>query len=1265
MPRKAKGEKIPLPEGWEECRDYDGKVFFIDHNTRQTTWIDPRDRYTKPQTFADCIGDELPYGWDECIDPQIGVYYIDHINQTNQLEDPRQQWRNQQEVMLKEYLVTAVDDLEAKKEIYSVKEQRLLLAEDEYQHLTCDSLWKSSRTSLNSNSSVGSSKYDPDLIKADVNLAKNRVARLKRELEQIKAEMVYKEKGVETLQHVEQKLSGQGGGYSVEQAHAIMSEIKELQSSMSQGEQEKQDLMQTLSRLKDDFLFNKNGGSSPDVSTLSIPHKYSTASQTDLRGELGSGGSRYITQITKLRLHYDESKRRLSELKHKLANIEDQMVPGQNESDKDRLMLLQEKEQLLRELRCIDPKSRSEGEMNSVRQRILQLEQDLNHAVEISNKQIADRLQLHDQKSAIMQELSDTTRITSLLESQLRSLSLSTLSVSSGSSLGSLGSLSSCSRGSLNSLNMNDIYGQHPNPPDTNLQDFYRRVEKLLQGHSISPIHEVSTDITAAATNNFLQSVMASNSDISRSHHSSFSSVSSPPVSPYEMGPPPSYEQHIGMQLGVVPSQNVGVGGSNTSLNIMGSSGNLTIPDQLQYSEPNLGLMMPPQMMDGSGANMQMYETPAMYHGNYMDDQTSPYCNIGDITDLAAAVHAERQPQAADGGVEGILNPPLSPISESSSGVGNNLSGGNTRSVSAAVSDESVAGDSGVFEASVNVTKRDVLDEMLEMNLESAQIQIKLKYEGLDSQLVVGIEQARNLTALAFPAGGKVFIKAALLPSIDTFWETQPLSELKNPRFGEIFRATIPEHRLMSKTLQVHIWSLHELAGKECLGCAQVSLADFDPKHLSVRWYNVLSFKFMQSEAATHDKESTESKPNNADTAQTSPKSPSHPTSSSSSSSQKEPGDNVAQLLEASSARLRKASSSTDDRRTPTENIKEGHFRNPLVMSLKEESSDESTIISSQTSTLTRNHKPEDMEGHKYSSHGGEEGQEEEFEEEDERDYDEQLNEAMGELHKVLHTEDCSESSTDQEDDSIVTCDQATNTDGMYADQPTIKRRPNDHTVRSSSIRRSQTFSPACRPGSQYVCKLNRSDSDSSMPHYKKGPFQRGSLDRRSLRWKRSTFHGVREKLPLRTSIDLELDLQASKTKQAHLNDEINRLRDLKTMLEQAKARGETELPAWLTDDEQFQTLLSEADKMASKDKRPLSKEDRRAEQLLKKVTRDVQKLKRHSPNSNALSFREKMAFFTSVNMSVPVIPKDSPQGGADEKRLDDFLKDDRVGQQV
>lgn len=56
-----------------------------------------------------------------------------------------------------------------------------------------------------------------------------------------------------------------------------------------------------------------------------------------------------------------------------------------------RLLLLQEKEQLLRELRSIDPKGRSEDEMLTVRQRINKLEHDLRHAQEISNKQIQQR----------------------------------------------------------------------------------------------------------------------------------------------------------------------------------------------------------------------------------------------------------------------------------------------------------------------------------------------------------------------------------------------------------------------------------------------------------------------------------------------------------------------------------------------------------------------------------------------------------------------------------------------------------------------------------------------------------------------------------------------------------------------------------------------------------------------------------------------------------------------------------------------------------
>lgn len=89
------------------------------------------------------------------------------------------------------------------------------------------------------------------------------------------------------------------------------------------------------------------------------------------------------------------------------------------------------------------------------------------------------------------------------------------------------------------------------------------------------------------------------------------------------------------------------------------------------------------------------------------------------------------------------------------------------------------------------------------------------------------------------------------------------------------------------------------------------------------------------------------------------------------------------------------------------------------------------------------------------------------------QDYDEKINEVMEELHNAVHIEDDSGSSTDQEDFIAAdTCDKETNTVSMYSARPTIKRRPQEGS-RSSTIRRSQTFSPACRPGSQYVCRVS------------------------------------------------------------------------------------------------------------------------------------------------------------------------------------------------
>lgn len=43
MPRHNNGE-VPLPPGWEEAKDVDGKTYFIDHESKATSWIDPRDR---------------------------------------------------------------------------------------------------------------------------------------------------------------------------------------------------------------------------------------------------------------------------------------------------------------------------------------------------------------------------------------------------------------------------------------------------------------------------------------------------------------------------------------------------------------------------------------------------------------------------------------------------------------------------------------------------------------------------------------------------------------------------------------------------------------------------------------------------------------------------------------------------------------------------------------------------------------------------------------------------------------------------------------------------------------------------------------------------------------------------------------------------------------------------------------------------------------------------------------------------------------------
>lgn len=78
----------------------------------------------------------------------------------------------------------------------------------------------------------------------------------------------------------------------------MVAELREIQRSLTSGEQERSELMRSLAKLKDDLTRLQLGESSPDVSTLSLPssvgsttpappsEKLSTASQTDLSGEV-------------------------------------------------------------------------------------------------------------------------------------------------------------------------------------------------------------------------------------------------------------------------------------------------------------------------------------------------------------------------------------------------------------------------------------------------------------------------------------------------------------------------------------------------------------------------------------------------------------------------------------------------------------------------------------------------------------------------------------------------------------------------------------------------------------------------------------------------------------------------------------------------------------------------------------------------------------------------------------------------------------------
>ncbi|XP_042259918.1 membrane-associated guanylate kinase, WW and PDZ domain-containing protein 2a isoform X7 [Thunnus maccoyii] len=88
IPKPEENDELgPLPDNWEMAYTEKGEVYFIDHNTKTTSWLDPR-LAKKAKPPEECKEDELPYGWEKIDDPIYGSYYVDHINRRTQFENP-------------------------------------------------------------------------------------------------------------------------------------------------------------------------------------------------------------------------------------------------------------------------------------------------------------------------------------------------------------------------------------------------------------------------------------------------------------------------------------------------------------------------------------------------------------------------------------------------------------------------------------------------------------------------------------------------------------------------------------------------------------------------------------------------------------------------------------------------------------------------------------------------------------------------------------------------------------------------------------------------------------------------------------------------------------------------------------------------------------------------------------------------------------------------------------------------------------------------
>ncbi|XP_067233102.1 protein KIBRA isoform X2 [Chanodichthys erythropterus] len=1017
--------------------------------------------------------------------------------------------------MLRDYLSVVQEALSAQKEIYQVKEQRLRLAQQEYRQL--NDAWRdksSSQTSLNSRSS-SSSKYDPEILKAEIVTAKSRVNKLKRDLAFMRQELLYKEQGFETLKEIDHKVSSASHGYKLHEAQAILKEVKTIKDAISSGEKEKLELMRKLAVLKDDFQLDYGSqsdlwASNPSLanSNLSLPRLYSDAeSQTDIPAEFVSSSNKLAEKV-RLSLKYEEAKRRIANIEVQIAKLDSEAWPGLLDPERDRLILINEKEELLKELQYVKPCKRAPSEAEKIESEKKRLEKDLQAARDNQSKALTERLRLHYRRNKLVKELEETVRLASSLHTQLKSLSASTLSCSSGSSRGSLtssrGSLATSSLGSTSSLSFTDIYLEQPELGDP---DFQNKLDSILQEGSTSG-YRPSSSITTI-------------------HENEVSSSSR------QVGSGPGMGQRTQvLRLSETPH-------SMSSLSPRSSLSSLSPPCS-------------PLVTDASFLSGEAFSGPASQLD--LDLQTRLMeLRLDEDQQQGQLVYRDNKQDNIMAAVE----PSKDAVTQM------RVPGSKKAGVTSAVSDESVAGDSGVYEPSEKrpgLPVEQLLGYDYGSSSSSAQIKLGLKYEAKEKKFTVFVMQLSNYSALSLPANQNIYVRVVVLPCsepVRCLFRTHGALPQEPLELKEAFSLQMSSTALRQKTLRIDVCTTSKSGREDCLAGAQISLADEEySEEWCSKWYNLLNCTYMPEMDRKHKETEV--------------------------SAQQE---------------LTSAPSPSETATAHLENV-------PL-----------------------EDWPTEDLEGDVFDDGECSEVEEDEEFYPDECQW-EQEEEPVKPGPKTVITEKVNKE---------------TSMDGLPHSASVVRPKERRHDVhqqnpfmRGNTIIRSKTFSPG--PQSQYICRINRSDSDSSTLS-KKSPFVRNASERRSVRMKKPPMQVKGLDGLLRTSLDLELDLQVTRTRHSRLNEELRVLRELKEQLENARQQGQHVLPTWVQEDERFRLLLKHAERQTQEEQL----QEQRVEKMMRAAAKDVHKIRGQSLKEvpGVQSFREKMAFFTRAKINVPDLPAD------------------------